>query len=648
MTTIEMDRAELEWRTQTYRGNVERELTLPALGVGSLMGALLIIGNVYMGLRAGVVVGGSLVAALLSFVVFRALRRTFTPLENNISQTVGSAAGTLGCVWDVLPALVLLGTPLSWRQALVWCLSVSLLGVFFSIPLRRQLVLVEKLPFPDGTACAETIRGLHRQGEQADRRAGLLGLAGTGAASLAFLKDGLGTYLGAAARGASEAVQARVSAFAAAVQIPDRIFPFDFLGRVFRGHASSEVYLGFTTSPMFLAIGLLVGPRVGLSMLLGAFVSWGVIAPWLLDQGVVEALKYKQTVSWTMWVGTALMVSAGLTSLVKNGGLLLSTFRGARQSSGALSSDPARLELSPRAWLAGLLTVSTAVLALLRLEFGIPVWAGLVALLLSFVLAVVATRATGETNNNPVGAVGHVTQGVFSGIGGGGAFPNVLAGGITAAGAQQAADMMQDLKTGHLLGATPRRQFIAQIVGVSVGALVAVPAFFLLKAAYGIGPDSEMLPAPAGISWSNFARVLSEGFDALPPHSVMAVLVAALLGVALTLPPRRIQRWLPSPFALGIAFIYPGMYALTICLGALLGKALCRFAPRFAEGKTFLLAAGLIVGEAVMGTLLAAWMLTSDLVAPWLFLLLPLLLLGTLALLAYYSLRQLRKRDERS
>jgi OPT family oligopeptide transporter len=269
-----------------------------------------------------------------------------------------------------------------------------------------------------------------------------------------------------------------------------------------------------------------------------------------------------------------------------------------------------------------------------------------VAILLSFVLAVIATRATGETNNNPVGAVGHVTQGVFSGIGGGGAFPNVLAGGITAAGAQQAADMMQDLKTGHLLGATPRRQFIAQLVGVSVGALVAVPAFFLLWKAYGIGPESEMLPAPAGISWSNFARVLSEGFDALPPHSAAAVLVAALLGVALTLPSRRVQRWLPSPFALGIAFIYPGMYALTICLGSLLGRILQRFAPRFAEGRIFLLAAGLIVGEAVMGTLIAAWILTGDLVSLPLFLLLPVLLLALLAYLAYHSARQMRRASE--
>jgi uncharacterized oligopeptide transporter (OPT) family protein len=525
---------------------------------------------------------------------------------------------------------------------MIWCFSVSLLGIFFTIPLRRQLVVIEELPFPDGTACAETIRSLHGNGNGAARRAGILGIAGSSAAVLAFLKDGWSHYLGSALRGAGQALQERATALLAWLQIPDRVFPFEFLGRIFRGHSSSQVYMGFTTSPMFLAIGLLVGPRIGLSMLLGAFVSWGVLAPWLLEEGVIEAIRYKQTVGWTMWAGTALMVSAGITALIKNGGALLQALRTMVRAGSSYRGQGGALEVPFGLWLGGLIAASTVVLSVLRLQFGIPVWAGLAAIALSFLLAIVATRAAGETNNNPVGAVGHITQGVFSGIGGGGAFHNVLAGGVTAAGASQASDIMQDLKTGYLLGATPRRQFYAQFVGVLVGTLVAVPAFFLLWRAYGLGPDSETLPAPSGISWSNFARVLDKGFDALPPHASTAVLVATALGVLLSLPPRRIQRWLPSAFGMGIAFIYPGMYALTICLGSLIGAALRRLAPDFTRRYAYVIASGLIVGEAVTGTLLAGWILTEELVPRPVFLALPLLLLLVLAILARTSIRHLR------
>jgi uncharacterized oligopeptide transporter (OPT) family protein len=605
------------------------------------MGGLIVLGNVYMGLKAGVVVGGSLVAALLSFVVFRALRLSFTPLKNNMAQTVGSASGTLGNVWDVLPALVLLGTPLTMPQAMVWCFSVSLLGVFFAIPLRHQLIEIEKLPFPDGTACAETIRSLHEEDRVARSKTGVLGLTGTLAAGFAFLKEGLPQLAGSLAEVAG-GLSARIGGILSRIHVPDRIFPFDLLGPVIRGHRSSELYLGFTTSPMFLAIGLLVGPRIGLSMLLGAVVSWGLIAPWLLQQGVIEAVKYRQTVSWTMWAGTALMVSAGLTSLIKHAPSLVRAFRRMTRASSTFKDGRGAVEVPFQLWLGGILVAAALVLTVLRIQFGVPVWAGVAAVALSFVLAIVATRAAGETNNNPVGAVGHVTQGVFSGIGSFGAIQNVMAGGVAAAGASQATDIMQDLKTGHLLGATPRRQFWAQLVGVAVGTCVAVPAFFLLWRVYGLGPESEVLPAPAGISWSNFARVLSEGWTALPPHAPGAVLLASLLGVALALPPQRIQRHLPSAFGLGIAFIYPGMYALTICLGSLLGPVLRKSSPDFMQRNGFILASGLIVGEAVMGTLVAAWILTSDLLPRPLVLLLPLLLLGSMLFLAALSWRQLR------
>jgi OPT family oligopeptide transporter len=238
--------------------------------------------------------------------------------------------------------------------------------------------------------------------------------------------------------------------------------------------------------------------------------------------------------------------------------------------------------------------------------FGIAWYLTLIAIGLSSILAIVAVRSTGETDINPVGGMGKVTQLVYGGLAPGQMGTNLMAAAITGAGASQAADMMQDLKTGHLLGASPRKQFIAQLFGICAGVLFVVPVYYLFSTAYEIGGDR--LPAPAAMAWKAMAELLAEGLEALPPHAETAVAIAACIGILLPL--LRRVKWLapyiPSGLAMGIAFIIPAFYSLVMFYGLVAWWIWRKVNRQAADELNFALASGLIAGEGLMGMVNAA------------------------------------------
>jgi uncharacterized oligopeptide transporter (OPT) family protein len=228
----------------------------------------------------------------------------------------------------------------------------------------------------------------------------------------------------------------------------------------------------------------------------------------------------------------------------------------------------------------------------------------LIAVALSFVLANVGVRSTGETDINPVGGMGKVTQGVFGAISPS-AVTNLMAAAITGAGASQAADMMQDLKTGKMLGASPRQQFKAQLWGILAGVFFVIPAYYLMTSAYELG--SEKLPAPAAIAWKAVAEVLSQGFGMLPPMVPEAMIIGALIGVVFALLRRikAIKEYAPSGLAFGLSFLIPAFYTMPIFFGALFLMVWKKVRPLSAKELVFAVACGILAGEGV-GTLFTA------------------------------------------
>ena len=230
-------------------------------------------------------------------------------------------------------------------------------------------------------------------------------------------------------------------------------------------------------------------------------------------------------------------------------------------------------------------------------------------MLLSFLLALVACRVTGETDTTPVGAMGKVTQLTFGALSPGNVNVNLMSANITAGAATSSADLLTDLKSGYLLGANPRQQFLAQFSGIFVGTVVSVLVFAaLVPNAQVLGTDQ--FPAPAAQTWSAVAIALGKGLTSLEPLKLWLIVAGAVVGVVLTLAPvllPKYQAYLPSAAAFGLAWVFHWYYGLLFFLGALLALLFERRKPKLAQEFTLPVASGVVAGGSLMGVLLVLW-----------------------------------------
>ncbi len=237
------------------------------------------------------------------------------------------------------------------------------------------------------------------------------------------------------------------------------------------------------------------------------------------------------------------------------------------------------------------------------------VWQSVVAVLLSFLLALVACRVTGETDTTPIGAMGKVTQLTFGVLSPGNVTVNLMSANITAGAATSSADLLTDLKSGYLLGANPRKQFLAQFSGIFVGTVVSVLVFAaLVPNAQVLGTDQ--FPAPAAQTWSAVAIALGKGLASLEPLKLWLILAGAVVGVVLTLAPVLLpkhQSYLPSAAAFGLAWVFHWYYGLLFFLGALIALLFERRRPKLAQEFTLPVASGVVAGGSLMGVLLVLW-----------------------------------------
>ncbi len=564
-----LEAEEQHWRQEVFLGDKVPELTTRAVIAGMLLGLLIMSENVYMGLKTGITEAGSILSAILCFAVFRSLGKSCSILENNTAQTISSASGSIGIVVSVVPALQLVGYTLSGFQIFIWVLLVACLGLLIAIPLRRQLIAVEKLTFPTGTACAATITAMHARGEDALGKAKALGMTGLISAVITWFRDA----------------------------VPIVIPTTSTLPVGIGAYSLDQLSLGIYWSPLVLGVGLLIGVRVGASLLLGAVAGWGVLGPLLADSRIIGSIGHTDVTHWTMWPAIALMVASGFTSLALKGGMISRTFRSMR----AVSYDRSNLiEFPFRLWWILLVVVIIGLLFVMQVVLHVPIWLGVIAVVLSFVFSSVAIRGYGETDINPVGPMGHANQIVAGMASPGSPVTNLAAGGVAAGCADVSADLLQVLKTGHILGASPRRQVFAQFIGVGIGAVVSVLVYTVVTRAYGIG--TENLPAPGALPWSGMATLLSKGAAALPPFSLTAVVVGGLLGIVLSLLEKSgLGRYMPSPFGIGLGLVVPGFVSVSIFLGSLAGLLMEKRFPATAERYLVPIASGGIAGEAIMG-----------------------------------------------
>jgi uncharacterized oligopeptide transporter (OPT) family protein len=321
---------------------------------------------------------------------------------------------------------------------------------------------------------------------------------------------------------------------------------------------------------------------------------------------------YRQDLNpWLLWPGVTLMVVAALVSLCFSWRSIVAGLSGWRARSDVQDSGSDDGGIQRKWFLLGLLGVLILSVALQVAFFEIAWWAAVAAVLLTFVLALVAARVAGETGVGTVGPMGKITQLVFGFLVPKNPVPNLMAANVTGGAASQCADLLEDLKCGYLLGASPRRQTVAQVCGALAGALVGSAAYLIL-----IPNPREMLmgeewAAPAATVWKTVAELFLRGFDALPHGTQTAMIIAAVVGTALPLlerlGPRRLRLVALSPVSLGLAFVLPAGIAFSMFVGGLIALLLRRWFEDWSARFLVAICVGVIAGESLtgMGTALA-------------------------------------------
>jgi putative OPT family oligopeptide transporter len=613
------------------------ELSLRALILGVLITLVFTAANVYFGLKAGLTFATSIPAAVISMAVLRGFKGT-TIQENNIVQTVASAAGTLSAIIFVLPGLVMIGwwTGFPYLYSFAICALGGVLGVMYSIPLRRALVTNSDLPYPEGVACAEVLKvGGHGAEEQSAHAAeitrnGLVGIV-------------VGTVVS--------------SVFA--VVIATQLFASDVVQYFRVGTKGAVTGYDFSLSFALFAVGHLVGLWVGVAMLVGALIAWGGAVPILTSlhpvAGAAAAVGQAVWSHQVRFVGAGTIGIASIWTLIK---LIKPLSQGLRA---AIAASRLRKTSSGMALPRTEQDIPIGVVAVVTLACMLPIgWllasfsaaSGLGSqtlilviggifyiALMSFFVAAVCGYMAGliGASNSPLSGVGILV--VL-----GAALLLVLAvkpflpasanpalvafalfvTSVVFCAATISNDNLQDLKTGQLVDATPWRQQVALIVGVAAGATIIPPILDLLNHAYGFagapGVDpARALAAPQATLISALARgVIQRDLD----WNLIAS--GALIGVGVILLDEVLRRFSAihmPPLAVGLGIYLPTATTLMIVVGAVAGWAYDRRAARTANPEStrqlgVLMASGMIVGESLVGVLLAAAVVFSGKAAP--------------------------------
>ncbi len=600
-----------------------KELTLRGLMLGVLLTFVFTAANVYLGLKVGLTFASSIPAAVISMAILSAVKDS-SILENNIVQTVASAAGTLSAIIFVLPGLVIVGwwTGFPFWQSFLICVSGGALGVMFTIPLRRALVTNSDLPYPEGVAAAEVLKvGSSARGE--------------GAANASEAREGL-----------TAVALGTVASAGLAIVAATRVVAAEITG-VFRLGPSAASGYSIAWSLALFGAGHLVGLAVGMAMFTGLLIAWAVAVPILTAmQPAVDAAALTSN-TMTIWrtqvrfigagaIGVAALYTLGTLAKPVAAGLV-STLRASKKVSLNNGVDDDRDRDISAPWIIGITIACLIVTALLAYYFASSsaladhaVVLTLVAvpfvLVVGFLIAGVAGYMAGliGASNSPISGIGILgivacativvlvvapTEATRPALV---AFALFITA-IVFACATISNDNLQDLKTGQLVGASPMKQQIALIVGVAAGAAVIPFVLNLLAKAYGFAGAPNIgvvaqnpLPAPQATLISALAQGVIGGDLNWNMIGIGALVGAALIALDALL--KSTKRLSLPPLAVGIGIYLPMSATFAVVVGSIVGywyngRAKRSNHPERAERLGTLVASGLIVGESLFGVL---------------------------------------------
>jgi uncharacterized oligopeptide transporter (OPT) family protein len=460
---------------------------------------------------------------------------------------------------------------LSPMQSFAWLTTAGLLGVLMAVPMRQHFVIDEKLTYADGIAAGETLIVLDSRGDEAK--------AATKSLSISTVISGIVMIFREDARVLADAWY----------RIPEAMA---------LGANGDKMAFGIGWSLLSLGSGMLVGMRINASMLAGTIFSWWLMPPILLQHGVIDALVRKKVLLWVMWPATGMMVAGGLTALFLRWKILVKTFT--NLSGAKIDSDD-----FPMSWVIwGSIFLSVALCVVQKVSLGMPIWMTVVSILLSVPLMLVGLRVLGETNWGPISAMSNMMQAIFGLLAPGQIAANMVASGVTGSIATESEGLMQDYKTGDMIGSTPKYLTYAQLLSVPVGAAAVSYVYPLLRQMYGIGGEHG-LQSPISQKWAGFATLLSKGFNALPAGAVDALVVGVVLGIVFTvLENTKYKEYTPSPTGMGIGMLVPGSAIIPMFLGSVVEVIWGKVHKKSYDTHLTPVASGFIAGEALVAVIL--------------------------------------------
>jgi putative OPT family oligopeptide transporter len=614
------------------------ELTLRGLIIGSIITLVFTAANVYFGLKAGLTFSTSIPAAVISMAILRNFRNA-TVQENNIVQTVASAAGTLSSIIFVLPGLIMIGwwTAFPFWISFLICALGGILGVMYSIPLRRALVTNSDLPYPEGVACAEVLKiGSGDKTHAADvehSRAGLLAVLWGSIVSAVF-----------------------------AIIVATQLFAAD-VAQTFRiGKRGAVSGYDFLLSFALLGIGHLVGLSVGIAMLVGALIGWGWGVPHYstLTGDLTGAAAAIARATWSTkvrFIGAGAIGVSAIWTLVKLVKPVVSGLAGAMAANRARKAGQAHtLPITERDIPIGIVAIVTLV-CMLPIGWVLAYFANSSGLgqyvitltiggvfyvvLMSFFVSAVCGYMAGliGSSNSPLSGIGILVVigaalllvfGIKPYVGPDAAKALIAFALFTTAVifnvAAIANNNLQDLKTGQLVEATPWKQQVALIIGVLAGAIVIPPVLDLVNQAYGFvgAPGAESRPSPLAAPQAGLISSLAKGVISADIDWSL-IQIGAGIGIAVIILNELLSRTTKHmsipPLAVGLGIYLPTQSTLMIVVGAIAGWFFDRAADRTARPDAakqlgVLLASGLIVGEGIIGVVLSAIVVFSGKDAP--------------------------------
>lgn len=613
MTVAEKDRW---WLENVYRGDMA-QLTIRSSLTGMLVGAVLSLTNLYVGAKVGASFGVGITSVVLSFAMFRALSRVglardMTLLENNCMQSIASVAGYMaGGLISALPAfMAITGQIIPIWQAILWLISVSVLGMLFAIPFKRRLINDEQLSFPEGRAAARVLDALHSNDSDESRlKPKILGISAIVAALVTVMQS-------------SSVMKLLRIPFALPTSLDDMLRWLSLkLGWTpsVNGLSLSQLGVRSNLDMAVIALGALLGIRIGFSFLVGAILNYCVLGPMMIGAGDIALAPNGAMYDirqWSVWPGVAMLSLVSLMPFIIDWRKTVSPIANLIRRRDKSEIDPLKaIEIPMIVSVLGIPVVGGFVVVFGAWFFNINPLLGLAAIPLAFVFSLIAANTTGHTGSTPAGSMGKLTQLAFAGLAPKTITTNIMAAGITSEASLSASMLLNDVKPGFMLGAKPRHQAIGHVLGIVAGSCAsAIVAYYLFIPGYVANGSTPAFPMPAAEIWTKVALALSGETQGVPASSGIAALCFGAVGVVAELVQRRLGRPLPiSLLAVGFAMVIPFWVSFSIFLGAFaVWLPSVAFRKRRAiqlilidNRETF--CSGMIAGASIVGILVAIY-----------------------------------------